>query len=581
MTAHPMVKRMEVGNQGEQHEGSTEATRLEASSDDQDVSRLHRYKDILKLILKYSRSNIFQPQGLSEIEEQEQVEVEPGKPEELAADLEALGPTFVKLGQVLSSRPDLIAEPYVEALTRLQDDVAPVPFEIVRERLAEELGVRVSKAFSELEEKPMAAASLGQVHAAKLRDGRRVAVKVQRPNIRKIIASDLETLERVARVLDGHTEVGRSVEFTTLIDEFRKSLARELDYKVEADHLNAFAQAMEAYPNLVVPRPIADYSTERVLTMELVPGRKINKVHGVVKPDLDGDELADELFCAYLHQVLVEGTFHADPHPGNILLTPDHRIAILDLGMVGFVGRNLQDAILKILLAVSDGDGREVADHALAIGHATEDGDQERFRREIAQLVQMHRTATLDRIDVGRVVLELYRVATDCGIRVPPELSLLGKTLMQLSEVAECLAPDFDATRAIRRHALDVTLHRIRDGFSPGRVLAGALDARELLTQLPGDIRRLIDRVSEGSFSMELKPHGVDDIVSGLHRAANRVAAGLVLAALIVGAALMMRVETDFAVLGYPGIALLLFLAAAAGGGLLLWTIFWRDRRLP
>lgn len=537
-----------------------------------------RYKDILALVLKYSRADVFAVGGLRDIAESEQIEVGEGRPEELASDLESLGPTFVKLGQMLSSRPDLIAEPYVRALTRLQDSVEAVPFDQILATLDAELAARASKIFSEIQETPLAAASLGQVHAARLRDGRDVVVKVQRPNIRNVIDSDLKTLERAAGVLDQYTRIGRTMSFGTLITEFRKSLARELDYTTEADQLAAFAESMKAYPRLVVPAPIPDFTSERVLTMERIPGRKISAVHGVVMTDLDGEGLADELFRAYLHQVLVDGVFHADPHPGNILLTPDRRIAILDLGMVGYLGRGLQDAILKLLLAVSDGDGDDVSTHALSVSRIGEDGDRERFRRDVNALVRQHGEATIERVDIGRVMLELYRIAADAGVQVPPEMSLLGKTLMQLSEVSMALAPGFDASDAIRRNAVHVTAHRLRDGMSPGRILSGILDGRELLAKLPGDLRRLLERLSDGNWSLELKPHGVDDIVAGLRQAANRVAAGLVLAALIVGAALMMRVETDFAVLGYPGIAMAFFLAAATGGTFLLWSIFRQDR---
>src|SRR6185369_10287195 len=319
------------------------------------LSHVKRYKDIAVLLMKYGRSDVVREAGWDDA-------IEPAKgttalaanpkAEELAADLEKMGPTFIKLGQLLSTRPDLLPLPYIEALARLQDKVEPFSYEEVEHIVTEELGVRISKAFGEFSTEPLAAASLGQVHRATLRDGRLVVVKVQRPDIRERVAEDLAALLTIAEFLDAHTEAGARYRFAAMTEEFRASLQRELNYREEAQNLLRLRKNLADFERIVVPAPVDDYTTSRVLTMEYVTGTKVTALSPVVLLEHDGRELAEQLFRAYLRQVLVDGFFHADPHPGNVFLTADGRLALLDLGMVARVAPRTQDYLLQLLLAV-------------------------------------------------------------------------------------------------------------------------------------------------------------------------------------------------------------------------------------
>ena len=335
---------------------------------------LTRYRQIAWLLAKYGRSDLVKSSGLEQtLQAEERVTPkEAAKADELAADLEKLGPTFVKLGQLLSTRVELMPQAYLEALARLQDKVEPFGFDEVEKIVSSELGVRMSKAFSDFEMVPIASASLGQVHLAHLRDGRAVAVKVQRPAIREAMVDDLDALEEIAAFLDEHTEFGKRYEFRLMLEQFRKSLLRELDYRQEASNLSTFREQLRNFERIIVPAPIADYCTSRVLTMEYVPGVKITEMSPLARMEFDGAALAEELFRAYLDQILVHGFFHADPHPGNVFLTDDYRIALIDLGMVGRVMPRLQEDLLQLLLAISEGRGDEAAQIAIKIG------DQER-----------------------------------------------------------------------------------------------------------------------------------------------------------------------------------------------------------
>jgi ubiquinone biosynthesis protein len=542
------------------------------------LGHLQRYQDIARLFARHGRAIRDLPAELVAAEETAPAATTPAA-EEFAKDLEALGPTFVKLGQVLATRADLLPVPYLTALARLQDNVEPFPFAEVETIVERELGVRISKAFSEFEPTPLAAASLGQVHRAALRDGRLVAVKVQRPGVQETIADDLSALAEAAALLDAHTEVGRRYRFSALVQEFKKSLSRELDYRLEAQNLVELAAVLERFERIVVPQPIADFTRATVLTMDYVRGRKITKIGPLARLEMDGAALADELFRAYLHQVLVAGFFHADPHPGNVFLTDDGRLALLDLGMVGRVSPDLQERMLRLLLAASEGRGEEAAAIAAAIGEKLPDYAEALFLRTIATLVADHRSAALQQIAVGKLMLELSHKGAEAGVRLPPELALLGKTLLHLDEIGRALDPQFDPNEAIRRHAAEITSERLKSSVSPGNLLGALNELKEFVERLPGRANRILDRVANNELEVRVNAIDEDLLMEGFQKIANRITVGLVLAALIVGAAMLMQVPSDFRILGYPGLAIACFLGAAAGGVILVVNILWHDRR--
>ena len=539
---------------------------------------LKRYKDIAWLLVKHGRSDLVRTAGIDGLLRDEGTELPEvaAEAKSLADDLEQLGPTFVKLGQLLSTRPDLLPPAYLTALARLQDKVEPFAFSEVERIVAEELGVRISKAFAQFDPAPLAAASLGQVHRAQLRSGRRVAVKVQRPGVREQIIQDLDALAEIGGFIDAHTEVGEQYEFARMIEEFRRSVLRELDYIQEGGHLVVFKRNLASFDRLVVPVPIEDYTTSRVLTMEYVPGTKITALSRAVLLEIDGARLVDDLYAAYLKQVLVDGFFHADPHPGNILLTEDGRLALLDLGMVARVTPRVQDALLQVLLGGSDGQADVVATYAMKLGQPRETFDEIAFRRRVADLVARSGDFAAEPVEVGRMVLELARLSVESGLRLPPELSMLGKTLLSLDEIARTLKPELLPNAIVRQHAAALMQQRMADSISPGRLLSGVLETKELMERLPERMNRILDRLANNE--IEVKVDAIDEarLMEGFQKVANRITLGLLLAALIVGAALLMQVETSFRILGYPGLAIISFLLAAAGGvALIMAIVFW------
>ncbi len=547
------------------------------------TKHLPRYKEIARLLWRHGRSDVFrQLSEVSELKSEDEALDEKGKgPEELAADLEKMGPTFIKLGQLLSSRADLLPESYLKALARLQDNVEPFAYEQVEEIVETELGVRLSKAFLEFDREPIAAASLGQVHRAILRDGREVAVKVQRPDIRKQIAEDLEVLDEMANFVDTHTDVGRRHRFVQVVEQFRKVIVQELDYQREANNLSIIAENLREFPHIRVAEPIVDYSTRAVLTMIYIHGQKITEISPVVRMELEGDQLADELFHAYLKGILVDGFFHADPHPGNIRLTEHRRIGLLDLGMVGRVAPGMQENLIKLLLAVSEGRGEDAATVAIQMSETADGFDEPAFKRNVGALVVEMQDNTIHQIDVGRALLEVTHVAGQTGLFVPSELTLLGKTLLQLHQIGTCLQPTFDPNAAIRRHVSAILHLRMRRDLTPGKLLGSILEMKDFVGQLPARVNKVFDAIGKGQMELKVHPDDTLQLLDGFQKVANRIAAGLVLAALIVGAALLMQVRTTFEIFGYPGLAILCFLFAAAGGVWLLFDIFIRDTKRP
>jgi ubiquinone biosynthesis protein len=525
--------------------------------------RLSRYAAVASIFLKYG--NASNDAGDSDV------------PEELARDLEKLGPTFIKLGQVLSTRVDLLPPAYLTALARLQDDIEPFPFEDVKRIVEEELGVRLSKAFSVFEERPVAAASLGQVHRAALRNGRIVAVKVQRPGVAEAVAKDLEALDEIAKFLDARTSAGRRYDLVGTVNEFRNAITAELDYEQEADNLRLLGTNLAEFKLIVVPQPVEGYTSTRVLTMDYVSGTKVTAISPVVKIDLERDVLADTLVHAYLKQIVLDGVFHADPHPGNVLVTDDGLLALIDLGMIGRLSPSMQERLLKLLLAISEGRGEDVAEVAMTLGEKLPEFNDAGFRRDINALVGRIGHQNIGQFQIGRAFLDLSETINNNAMRAPAELTMLGKMLLNLDEVARALDPELDVNATIRRKGVELMTRRMKHAVTSGGVLAAVLEAKEFAEKLPGRVNRVLDALAASELKMKVD---IDDgaIIDGLQKVANRITHGLILAAMIVSAAMVMSVETSFRIFGYSGFAMILFALAAVGTTWLAVQILRHDR---
>lgn len=527
---------------------------------------LKRYKDIAVLLLKYGNEDIVKVTGLDESLDTDSRKIDPCKLEQLPKDLENLGPAYVKLGQFLSTRGDMLPLEYIEALERLQDNVKPFTYEEVEQIVSKELGVRVSKAFMSFEKEPVGSASLGQVHRAALRDGRDVVVKIQRPNIKEEIIEDLDVFNEIAEFLQAHTETGKKYLLDDLMSEFRKSVIRELNYKNEQQNLKILAENLKEFELIIVPEPIEDYTTSVVLTMDFIKGTKVTSITPLRKMDIDGKLLADTLFHSYMKQIVIDGFYHADPHPGNIFITGDNRIAILDLGMVGYLSDSLQQNLLYILIAIGDGRGDDVAKYALKIGRQTEHFKKDVFESEINELISKYSAMSLKNVQVGKVILELTKISSTNGVFIPPELTMLGKTFLNLDKIGKTLDPEFEPNEAINRYSNKLLQQKLLKSVNSSKSYELLLESKEFMEKLPSRVNSILDKVSNNE--LEVKVNAVDEayLMNGFQKVANRITAGIIFGSLIIGAAMLMRFETSFKLFGYSGIAIIFFIIAALGG---------------
>lgn len=545
------------------------------------LGHLSQYRKLAVFLYKYGTSDLVKHSGLSdalgELSVDEVQDSHDIDPQQMVKDIKDMGPAFIKMGQLLSTRPDLLPPAFIDALSHLQDEIEPFPIEQVEEIVQSELGTRISKAFKTFDREPLASASLGQVHLAELRDGQKVVVKVQRPGIREKIIEEMEVLETTASFLENNTDFGRRFECTRLVQQFRKTLFRELSYLREAENMKRLHLNLKEFEHLAVPTPIDDYTTDKVLTMQYLKGRKITKVSPLTRIELNGHVLADELFKAYLKQIVVDGFMHADPHPGNIHLLDDHRIALLDMGMVAYISDEYQKKYLQLLLALSQGQTDKLAHLLMDMSKRQEEADEDTFKAEISDLVQENRSTTMENLQTGKVIFALIRAAGENGFLLPAELSLVAKALLNLDQVGRILAPDFSPNVAIKQHAMDLMQKHMLSDLAPQNLFSTLLESKKLAETMPERINKILENASENKIRMKIDAFDEHNMMVGLQKIANRITMGLILAALVVGCALMMRIPTSFTIWGYPGLAMIFFLLAAIGAIVLLVKIIAKD----
>ena len=479
---------------------------------------------------------------------------------------------------MLSMRPDLLPAPYQKALSQLQDNIDAFPASQAIKIIEEQLGADIQQLFSEFDEKPMGAASLGQVHAAKLRDGKPVVVKVQRPNIQKQIAEDMQDLNVVADLLSEYTDWAKNIGLKDLLKAFETALLKELDYEQEAHNLRTMGGYMQDYPLIFIPQPVDSYVRSKVLCMDHVQGQRINSLNGVVLTELDTHQLATDLCKAYLDQVLVHGFLHADPHPGNVLLTNDHRIAMLDLGMVAYISPDVRRRLTQLMIGIADGRGNDVADICIKLSTPFGNFDRARIEREVSNHLNEFQNVPKAGNRLGEMVLGLTQIALNNQIRPSPELTLLGKTLLYLDELSLLLADDFNPRPILKKHAGHLLTQEIKNQFSATEIIGEMLDIQDLVKDLPRRANQIIDNLANNEVRFKVDTVNEKRLIGTIEKIANRITAGLVVASLIIGAALLMPIQTSVTIFGYPAMAIVLFLFAAILGFVLVISILINDR---
>ena len=544
--------------------------------------KFSNYTKFISFILKYWNSDVFKAASENALNNEnfDDSELDYKNPEELAEDLKNMGPTYIKLGQLLSTRPDLIPEPYMKALEALQDDVEEIPYSEVQKIVEEEIGQRISKAFESFEVQPLASASIGQVHLAILRSGKKVAVKIQRPGVRKNFTEDLDTLKELTDLAVKHSKTAKKYAVDEILDELRFILLNELDYVKEAENLVALGENTKKYPKIVIPQPVEGYSTSKILTMDYIDGQKITSISPISRIETNYKPLVDELVAAYLKQIIFDGFAHADPHPGNVHLTTDNKIALMDLGMVAKFGPDLREHILKLLIAISKYNGEETANVLLKMSEYDKNADLVGFRKEINRLVLDSQNKTAKDLQTGRLLIQMNKVAAEKSIKLPVELNILGKILMNMDQIVAVLTPDYDLQRAIERNVEKLMQKKMLQELKPDNFFAQALEAKKLTEKLPERLNTITEKLANNEFEIKIDAIDEQRLTDGFQKVANRISIGLIIAALIIGAALLMRIPSTFTLLGYPGLAMILFSIAAVIGLWLVLKMMLKDEDL-
>jgi len=545
------------------------------------------YRDLLVLFTRYGRKDfrLTLDPGELLLPDDAETAIEPDVQQRANAFAEALkkmGPAYIKFGQVLSTRPDIVPQEYIAALESLQDNLEPFSFAEVERIVEEELGVRISKAFSSFEFTPIAAASLGQVHRATLRDGREVVVKVQRPDVRDQVRKDLEVFSDIAETLEQHTDIGRKMNFLGAVEQARITLMSELNYLQEAHNTETLRVNLAQFPEIYIPRVVHDFCTSRVLTTELVRGEKVSKLTPLMLIDRNYAELASVLTRAYLKQICVDGFWHSDPHPGNVFIreiddVPE--VVLLDFGMVGRINREMQDHIIKLLLAISSNRGTEVAATCIDMSQKQEGFDEDKFSHEISSLVASVHGADTTQLNAGQLIFNVIAIANNNELKVPPELAMLAKTLLNLDSITQRLDKQYDPQKVIREYGEELMTQKLRQKFNPRNFYPALLDLNQLMLDLPHRAREIVDLTAGGRLTFGMKLTQAEEFLAGMHKIANRITVGVVIAALLVASSLMMRAPATWRVFGYPAIAMFGYVIAAAAAVFLIVSTLLQDRR--
>jgi ubiquinone biosynthesis protein len=483
--------------------------------------------------------------------------------------LEELGPTFIKMGQLLSTRPDLIPPNYIEELVKLQDDVSSFPFKEVLKQLEKELPRPHYEIFSRIEEEPLAAASIGQVHEAYLHGGERVVIKVQRPDIQQIIRTDVDIILNLASVLERRVFADEFLSPVKLAEEFDRLIEKELNYKIEGKNITKFKNNFVGDKNIKIPKVYWELSTKRLLVLEYIKGTKLSGVC-VEESNFDREKLAEITAKSFMKQVLVNGFFHGDPHPGNLLITDKEEVAFLDFGIVGRIDPETMEEIADLFIAIIQKDVNKMVKELLELGVLTQKIDERALKLDMSELLDEYYGSSLEEIDITRIISQMLRLAYKYKVELPPNFILLGKALMTIEGVAADLDPKFNIFAVAKPFAYKL----LKEKFHPKRLFDDFIDDSKncynFLVDLPERLDKILGLLEERDLRIELKHLGLKDLISKLDIVTNRLSISVITSALIVGSSLIIQIDKGPSFLGLPVIGLTGYLIAGFFG---VWLI--------
>ena len=548
---------------------------------------LNRYHRILRVLFKYGFNDLvdrlhidqYLESGLQMINRKPREQIARlSRPERLRLVFEELGPTFIKLGQLLSTRPDLIPADYLDELARLQDEVPAFSLAEVHAIFREELGRSPDEVFHYFDAEPLAAASIGQVHRARLDSGAEVVVKVQRPDIDTVIAVDLEILAHIAGLMEQYLEEVQGHRPTAIVQEFARSLSREIDFAVELANIQRFARQFERNPAIHVPLVYPELSTQRVLVMEYVLGIKASMTTQLREQGYDLPLIAESGATLVMEQIFVHGFFHADPHPGNVFILPDNVVCFIDFGQMGRLSRKDREDFTDLVLDLVAGDERTIVDGVLQVTVQLGEVDREALGRDLGSLMDLYLYRPLDELEAGRILQDLLDLVTRHKLTFKPAFYQMMKALSTVEGVGLMLDPKLELIRLARPFMRRIRLERMRPARLAEEIARTGSGYLQLLRELPEELRAILRQLRGGRMRIEFEHHGLQALGAALDRVSNRIAFAIVLAALIVGSSLIVLSDIPPHWHDIPVIGLLGFLVAGIMGFWLLLSIIRHGR---
>jgi len=509
---------------------------------------MQRYRHILAVLFKYGFGDVvdrlkieqYLEIGLQAISRKRREKIETlTRAERVRMALEELGPTFIKMGQILSTRPDLLPVEFVHELQKLQDHVPPFPYDQAKEIVEAELGTPLSEVFDTFEEVPLASASIGQVHRARLIQGEDVIVKVQRAQIHETVDVDLEIMLHLATLMEKHLEGWEIQRPTKIVEEFARTLENELDYTLEAAHTERFATQFMGEPAVYVPKIYRKATTKCVLTMEYIDGIKASDIDRLKQKGLDRRVIARSGFDLIMKQIFVYGFFHADPHPGNVYVLPDNIICYLDFGMMGRIDRPTREGFADLVVYVAARNETKAADALVNLTIHDETPDRHSLARDIADLIDRHLSGSLKNLDLGSLLHKLLETVAKHRLGVPADLFLMIKALGTVEGLGRVLDPEFDVIGQARPFVQQVQMDRFRPQRLAADLVESGTELFHLLKEIPGEIRNILKQAREGKIRMEFEHRGLEPMLNALDRTSNRVAFAIVLASILIGSSLI------------------------------------------
>ncbi len=548
---------------------------------------LNRYRKILSILFKYGFGDLLEllkidqyiEVGLQMISQKKREPVDKlSKAQRLRLAFEELGPTYIKLGQILSIRPDLIPAAFIEELAKLQDKVPPFSFSDVKQIIENELGRPAEEVYSELSNEPLASASIGQVHKAVLMDNEQVAIKIQRPGIRKTIEIDLEIMLHLATLAERHIEELAVHQPVRIVEEFARTLEKEIDYTIEAANMQRFAHNFLNDATIYVPKVFQELSTSRILTMEFVDGIKVSKTEQLDQEGLDRELITARGTDIILKQVFYHGFFHADPHPGNIYVLPHNVICLFDFGMVGSTERHTRERFVDLIDAVVRRDAAMATQVLLRLTLWEERPEMRLLEGEMADFMGKHLYKPLKDIEVGKLLQQLIELASRHKLRIPADLFLMMKALATVEGVGRLLYPEFDMIAQAAPFIEKVKMNR----FSPKRIADDiavlASDSIAFVQQFPKDLLEITRLIRQKKLSVKFEHQGLYDLLATHDQISNRLSFAIIIAALIIGSAIIILSKIPPYIFGISLIGIIGFLAAAIMGIWLLIAILKKGR---